>query len=148
MGDDYGRRQTFNTAIAAVMELCNEVAKLKSTEDTARAVVQEALEAALLLLCPIVPHVTECLWRTLRDSEILEATWPTVDEDALGRDELEIVVQVNGKVRAKINVPAEASNETIEASAMAQENVTRFIEGKTVRKVIVVPGRLVNVVAN
>lgn len=148
VGDDYGRRQTFNTAIAAVMELCNEVAKLKSTEDTARAVVQEALEAALLLLCPIVPHVTEYLWRTLRDSEILEAAWPTVDEAALGRDELEIVVQVNGKVRAKINVPAEASNEAIEASAMAQENVTRFIEGKTVRKVIVVPGRLVNVVAN
>lgn len=148
VGDDYGRRQTFNTAIAAVMELCNEVAKLKSTEDTARAVVQEALEATLLLLCPIVPHVTEYLWRTLRGNEILEATWPTVDEDALGRDELEIVVQVNGKVRAKINVPAEASNETIEASAMAQENVTRFIEGKTVRKVIVVPGRLVNVVAN
>ena len=148
VGDDYGRRQTFNTAIAAVMELCNETAKVKNTEGTARAVVQEALEATLLLLCPIVPHVAEYLWRTLRGNEILEATWPVVDEDALGRDELEIVVQVNGKVRAKINVPAEASNETIEASAMAQENVTRFIEGKTVRKVIVVPGRLVNVVAN
>ncbi len=148
VGDDYGRRQTFNTAIAAVMELCNEVGKLKVASASGRAVVQEALDAALLLLCPIVPHVTEHLWREMHGEDILVATWPAVDDDALDRDELEIVVQVNGKVRAKVHVPSAADNETIEAAAMAQENVTRFIEGKTVRKVIVVPGRLVNIVAN
>jgi len=79
---------------------------------------------------------------------MLQGSWPTVDESALGRDELEIVIQVNGKVRAKISVPAAADNDSIEATALAQENVIRFIDGKTVRKVIVVPGKLVNIVAN
>ena len=101
-----------------------------------------------LLLSPIVPHVTEHLWREMHGSDMLQGSWPTVDESALGRDELEIVIQVNGKVRAKINVPAAADKDSIEAAALAQENVIRFIDGKTVRKVIVVPGKLVNIVAN
>lgn len=147
VADDYERRQTFNTAIAAVMELCNEIGRLDINDDNDRAVVREALEAALLMLCPIVPHIAEHLWTTLADSEILARDWPTVDETALSRDELEIVVQVNGKVRAKITVPANADNATIEAEALAQDNVQRFIDGATVRKVIVVPGKLVNVVA-
>ena len=146
--DDYGRRQTFNTAIAAVMELCNEVSKLDTGTANGLAVEREALQAALLLLCPIVPHVTEHLWRELNDADIISARWPLVDAAALSRDELEIVVQVNGKVRAKLNVAVDADKETLEATALAEENVMRFIADKTVRKVIVVPGKLVNVVAN
>jgi len=148
VSDDYGRRQTFNTAIAAVMELCNDVGKFEDTGESGPAVVQEALDAALLLLSPIVPHVTEHLWREMHGDDMLQGSWPTVDESALGRDELEIVIQVNGKVRAKINVPAAADADSIEATALAQENVIRFVDGKTVRKVIVVPGKLVNIVAN
>ena len=148
VSDDYGRRQTFNTAIAAVMELCNDVGRFDDTGESGPAVVQEALDAALLLLSPIVPHVTEHLWREMHGSDMLQGSWPTVDESALGRDELEIVIQVNGKVRAKISVPAAADKDSIEATALAQENVIRFIDGKTVRKVIVVPGKLVNIVAN
>ena len=146
--DDYGRRQTFNTAIAAVMELCNEVSKLDTSTENGLAVEREALQAALLLLCPIVPHVTEHLWRELNDADIISARWPLVDAAALSRDELEIVVQVNGKVRAKLSVAVDADKETLEAAALAEENVMRFIADKTVRKVIVVPGKLVNVVAN
>jgi len=146
--DDYGRRQTFNTAIAAVMELCNEVSKLDTSSTNALAVEREALQAALLLLCPIVPHVTEHLWRELCGKDIISARWPLVDTAALSRDELEIVVQVNGKVRAKLSVAVDADKETLEAAALAEENVMRFIEEKTVRKVIVVPGKLVNIVAN
>ncbi|MEK9543667.1 MAG: class I tRNA ligase family protein, partial [Luminiphilus sp.] len=148
VSDDYGRRQTFNTAIAAVMELCNDVGRFEDTGTSGPAVVQEALDAALLLLSPIVPHVTEHLWRQMHGDDMLQGSWPTVDESALGRDELEIVIQVNGKVRAKINVPAAADKDSIEATALAQENVIRFVDGKTVRKVIVVPGKLVNIVAN
>ena len=148
VSDDYGRRQTFNTAIAAVMELCNDIGRFEDTGESGPAVVQEALDAALLLLSPIVPHVTEHLWREMHGDDMLQGSWPTVDESALGRDELEIVIQVNGKVRAKISVPAAADKDSIEATALAQENVIRFIDGKTVRKVIVVPGKLVNIVAN
>ena len=146
--DDYGRRQTFNTAIAAVMELCNEVSKLDTSSANGLAVEREALQAALLLLCPIVPHATEHLWRELCGEDIILARWPLVDTAALSRDELDIVVQVNGKVRAKLSVAVDADKETLEAAALAEENVMRFIEEKTVRKVIVVPGKLVNVVAN
>jgi len=95
-----------------------------------------------------VPHVTEHLWRELSGEDIIQARWPQVDTAALRRDELEIVVQVNGKVRAKLSVAVDATKETLEATALAEENVMRFIENKTVRKVIVVPGKLVNVVAN
>ena len=148
VADDYGRRQTFNTAIAAVMELCNDISRLDSTIDHAGAVIDEALQAALLMLNPIVPHICGELWHTLTQTPIHEAAWPAVDETALVRDELEIVVQVNGKVRAKIAVAADADKATVESTAMAHENVQRFIDGLTVRKVIVVPGKLVNVVAN
>jgi leucyl-tRNA synthetase len=148
VNDDYGRRQTFNTAIAAVMELCNEVSKFKVENDTDRYVVREALDAALLMLCPIVPHVADHLWQQIHGANILDEPWPLVDEAALGRDELEIVVQVNGKVRAKLTVAADTAKEELERTALEHENVQRFIEGQSVRKVIVVPKKLVNVVAN
>ncbi len=149
VGDDYGRRQTFNTAIAAVMELCNELGKLDREGAQARAVLDEGLRAAVLLLNPIVPHICQHLWQVLRGSgDLMSAPWPDVDESALTRDSIEIVVQVNGKVRARIEVAADAAKEAIEAQALAQDNVQRFIDDKTVRKVIVVPGKLVNIVAN
>ncbi|MCS4505001.1 leucine--tRNA ligase [Arhodomonas aquaeolei] len=147
-GDDMGRRFTFNTAIAAVMELTNDVGRFQADGDGARAVRQEALEITLLILAPIVPHITHRLWQVLgHEDAIVDRPWPAVDEAALTRETVELVVQVNGKLRSRIDVAADADNDTIESAALADENVQRFTEGKTVRKVIVVPGRLVNVVA-
>jgi leucyl-tRNA synthetase len=149
VSDDFGRRQTFNTAIAAVMELCNELGKLDTDNAQSHAVTGEALHAVVLMLCPIVPHICHTLWQALGgEGEAMNAPWPTMDESALTRDSIEIVVQVNGKVRAKMEVAADADKATIEALAVAQDNVQRFLEGATVRKVIVVPGKLVNIVAN
>jgi leucyl-tRNA synthetase len=147
--DDYGRRQTFNTAIAAVMELCNELARLDQSEAESKAVMTEGLNATVRLLAPIVPHICHALWQALGNStDVANETWPEVDKSALIRDEIELVVQVNGKVRAKMSVGVDASKESIEQLALAQDNVQRFIADATVRKIIVVPGRLVNIVAN
>ena len=148
VGDDYGRRQTFNTAIAAIMELCNDLGKLDS-EPQSPAVLHEALHAIVLMLNPIVPHVSHALWPILGgEGDILNARWPQTDQGALTRDSIEMVVQVNGKVRAKMDVPATADKDTVEALARSQPNVARFLDGLSVRKVIVVPGKLVNIVAN
>ena len=145
VSDDFDRRHTFNTAIAAVMELINEVSKF----DGEPAVRQEALEAAVLLLSPITPHASHSLWQALgHDEAVLNAAWPQVDESALVKDSIELVVQVNGKVRAKLEVPANADKDTVESLAKAEPNVQKFTDGKTLRKVIVVPGKLVNIVAN
>jgi len=150
VSDDYGRRQTFNTAIAATMELLNEVSKLSDRANPqGLAVEREALEAAILLLAPIVPHITHSLWKALGHSDIpLNAPWPTLDESALVRSTVEVVVQVNGKVRGKLDAPIDAPKEVLEPLALAQENVQKFLEGVTVRKVIVVPNKLVSIVAN
>jgi leucyl-tRNA synthetase len=149
VSDDYGRRQTFNTAVAAIMELCNDIARLDQSEPAARAVVREALQAVVLMLSPIVPHICHHLWPLLGgNGPLLDAPWPQVDESALVRDSIDMAVQVNGKVRAQIAVAADADKATVEATAMAQDNVQRFLDGVTVRKVIVVPGKLVNIVAN
>ncbi|RBP84108.1 leucine--tRNA ligase [Marinomonas rhizomae] len=149
VSDDIERRQTFNTAIAAVMELCNEISKFEDTSELGLAVEQEALEAATLLLSPIVPHIAHQLWSELgHNDNIVNTPWPTLDEDALIKDELTIVVQVLGKKRAELTVSASADDKTVEAEALAHPGVAKFLEGKTVRKVIVVPGRLVNIVAN
>jgi leucyl-tRNA synthetase len=148
--DDFGRRQTFNTAIAAVMELLNEVGKHADRDTTnGLAVEREALETAIQVLSPIVPHICHQLWRELghKDS-LLDTVWPQVDESALVKNTLQMVVQVNGKLRAQIDVSAEASKEEIEQMAREHENVQRFTEGQTIRKVIVVPKKLVNIVAN
>ena len=149
VNDDYGRRNTFNTAIAAVMELLNEVAKLSDNEAQSIAVRDEALSSAVLLLAPIAPHICHALWQALGNTQaVADAAWPKLDESALVRSSIELVVQVNGKVRGKIEVAADASKHTIEQLALADSNVQRFIEGVTIRKMIVVPGRLVNIVAN
>ena len=147
VSDDYGRRQTFNTAVAAVMELCNELGRRPTEHSGDRAVIDEGLRAVLQLLWPITPHLSEHLWQALTGEAFKESQWPDVDDTALSRDELEIVVQVNGKVRGKISVPASADNAEIEAMAKSQENVQRFLADTTIRKVIVVPQKLVNIVA-
>lgn len=145
--DDIGRRTTFNTAIAAVMELSNALGKFDDTSPLGLAVAREGVEACVLLLAPITPHACHALWRALGHNEpAIDAAWPKVDADALTRDTIELVVQVNGKLRARLEVPAEAPKADIEAQALAAENVQRHTEGKTVRKVIVVPGKLVNIV--
>jgi leucyl-tRNA synthetase len=149
VSDDVGRRHTFNTAIAAVMELMNELGKFNDDSEQGVALVREVIENIVLLLSPIVPHITQQLWNELGHDELLaDKKWPVCDESALKRDEIELVVQVNGKLRSKINVAANADNETIEALALKDKKIVANIEGKTVSKVIVVPGRLVNIVAN
>ena len=149
VNDDYGRRNTFNTAIAAVMELLNEVAKLTDNDGQSVAVRHEALVSAILLLSPIAPHICHSLWNTMgNEGSIADASWPVLDESALVRSSIELVIQVNGKVRGKIQVAAETPKDEIEKLAVEDSNVQRFTEGVTVRKIIVVPGRLVNIVAN
>ena len=149
VSDDYGRRHTFNTAIAAVMELSNDVGRFTPASDNDRAVVQEALDAAVLLLAPIVPHICHTLWQALgHDEPVVVAPWPSHDESALSKDTIELVVQVNGKVRARIDAPANADKAALEALAMNAPNAQRFLDGMTVRKVIVVPGKLVNIVVS
>ncbi len=147
--DDYGRRQTFNTAIAAIMELSNELAKLADRNGQNLAVEREALQAMVLMLGPIVPHICHTLWSELGGTgSVMDHPWPELDKSALVRDSIEMVVQVNGKVRARMEVATSADQESIEALALAQDNVQKFLDGNTVRKVIVVPGKLVNIVAN
>ena len=149
VSDDVGRRQTFNTAIAANMELLNELGRFQDSSEQGRALFQEALEAIVLMLSPIVPHITHELWHELGHADaIIDQAWPVVDASALAQDSIELVVQVNGKLRGHIRVAADASREAIEEMAIANENVLRFVEDKTIRKIIVVPGKLVNVVAN
>jgi leucyl-tRNA synthetase len=145
--DDIGRRFTFNTAIAAVMELMNTLSRFEDNSEQGRAIMQEALEAITLMLSPMVPHITHTLWRALgKQTTLIDEAWPEVDESALKRDSIEIVVQVNGKLRARIAVAADADKATIEQTALADENVQRFTEGKQIIKVIIVPGKLVNIV--
>ncbi len=147
VSDDFGRRKQFNTAIAAVMELLNTLAKAPVSDAAGRAVAQEVLETAVKILAPIVPHATNALWDALQPgSRLAEQSWPKADASALVQDEIDMVVQVNGKLRSTIRVSKDASKESIEALALADENVQRFVEG-TPKKVIVVPGRLVNIVA-
>ncbi|MHB1116165.1 leucine--tRNA ligase [Sideroxydans sp.] len=146
--DDYGRRKTFNTAIAATMELLNALGKFDEDTPVARSVAQEVLENAVLLLNPIVPHISESLWTALRPgSQLREQTFPKADPAALVQDEIELMIQVNGKLRGKLMVSKDADKASIEQLALAHEAVQRHLEGATAKKVIVVPGRLVNVVA-
>ncbi|WP_266157953.1 leucine--tRNA ligase [Dyella silvatica] len=149
VSDDFGRRHAFNTAIAALMELLNALQKFNDASEQGRAVRHEALEVMVLLLNPVVPHVSHALWQTLgRPESVLEdQSWPQVDAAALVRDSLTLAVQVNGKLRATIEVAANASKEEAEALARAHPHVVAFLEGQTVRKVIVVPGKIVNIVA-
>ncbi|MDO8909569.1 MAG: leucine--tRNA ligase [Pseudohongiella sp.] len=156
VGDDFGRRQTFNTAIAAVMELVNAVNKFQEEQDThsdtevARinlSVVHEALGIILLALSPIVPHFCHALWNHLGHADaIINCPWPVADNAALVQDEVQMVIQVNGKLRGKLTVAKDCDKTTIERLALADANVRKFTDGHTVRKIIVVPEKLINIV--
>lgn len=149
VSDDFGRRLTFNTAIAAVMELSNEIISYNSDSSQSAAVARESIEAVVLLLAPIAPHICHIIWQALgHNNAVLDADWPVADQQAMVKSTIEIVVQVNGKVRGKIEVDADCNDDTIKDIAKNQENVKRFIDGKTIRKEIVVPNKLVNIVAN
>ncbi len=147
VSDDYGRRQQFNTAIAAVMELMNLLGKIELKTPLARSVMQEALEKIVIMLSPITPHICDTLWRELQPGTSLrDQAWPAVDQAALVQDEIELVVQVSGKLRGHITVPKDATREAIEVMARDNMNVQKFIDGQAIKKIVVVPGRLVNIV--
>ncbi len=149
VGDDYGRRHSFNTAIAAVMELLNHVAKFDDASDNARALRQEVFEAMVLMLNPITPHASHALWQALGHAQTLleDKAFPVADAAALARDAVTLAVQVNGKLRGTLEVAVDTERAAIEAAALDEPNVARFLEGLQVRKIIVVPGKIVNIVA-
>ena len=147
VSDDIGRRQTFNTAIAAVMELMNKLTRAPLENEQDRAVMAEALSAVVRMLYPITPHICFELWKALgNESNIDHAEWVKADEAAMVEDEKLIVVQVNGKVRGKVTVAADADEETVKTVAFADENVKKFTDNTQIVKVIYVPGKLLNVV--
>ncbi len=149
--DDMARRFTFNTAIAANMELLNDVAKFDDKTEQGRALRQEIFSTVILMLSPIAPHICEALWKSMgKTSLLIDESWPQVDESALVQEKIELMVQVNGKLRGKITVAVDAKDEEIKQQAQESHNVKRFIKenlaDKSVRKVIIVKGRLVNIV--
>ena len=147
--DDMGRRYTFNTAIAAVMECSNYLARFKPADGAERAVAREGWSALVRLIAPVTPHISQALWQALgHEDTILEAGWPEVDEAARVQEQVTMVVQVNGKVRARIQTSPGSERESVQTIALEEENVQRFILDKTVRKVIVVPDKLVNIVVS
>ncbi len=147
VSDDIGRRQTFNTAIAAVMELMNKLTRVPLESEQDRAVMAEALSAVVRMLYPITPHICFELWKALdNESTIDNAEWVKADEAAMVEDEKLIVVQVNGKVRGKVTIAADADEETVKTVAFADENVKKFTDNTQIVKVIYVPGKLLNVV--
>ncbi len=147
VSDDFGRRKQYNTAIAAVMELMNALSRFDDQTHAGRALRQEAWEAVVLMLNPIVPHVSHVLWKALTGrGDVLDAPFPAADESARVKDVIALVVQVNGKLRARLEVAANAEKEAILAAAIADLNVQKFIAGKDIRKKILVPGKLVNLV--
>ena len=149
VGDDYGRRYSFNTAIAALMELLNHVSKFDDMTEQGRAVRHETLQTMVLLLNPVTPHISHHLWQVLGNAETLleDVPFPQADPAALARDAVTLAVQVNGKLRGTIEVAVQTPREAIEAAALAEPNVVKFMDGMTVKKVIVVPGKIVNIVA-
>jgi leucyl-tRNA synthetase len=147
ISDDVGRRYTFNTAVAASMELLNAINKFGDESPAGRAVEHEALEAVVLMLSPMVPHICHELWSALgNETPLIDMPWPELDEKALQTDEVEIVLQVNGKLRGRISVAADADNDSVASQALADPNVQKHIGDNEIRKTIVVPGRLVNIV--
>jgi len=147
ISDDFGRRYNYNTAVAACMELVNALAKFDDRSPQGRAVLNEALDALTRVLSPIVPHFSHALWVALgHATPVIDASWPEPEAEARLSDQIKLVVQVNGKLRGQISVPAGSANEAIIAVALADEQVQKFLVGQTIRKQVVVPGKLVNFV--
>ena len=149
VSDDFGRRYTFNTAIAAVMECSNHLSRFEVDGDADLAVAREGWEALVRLIAPVTPHIAQALWQALGyTDDILEAGWPAVDESALVQQRVTVVVQVNGKVRGRIEAAPGTRRDVLQAHAMKDENVSRFVADKHIRKIIVVPDKLVNIVVS
>ena len=149
VSDDMSRRFTFNTAIAANMELLNELFKFHGVEPKSNAVRQETLELIVLMLAPIMPHVCQKLWELLgHESALMDESWPEIDEDALVQSKIQMMIQINGKLRGKIDVAVDASDDEVQQLALENENAKSFLADVKVRKVIVIKGRLINIVAN
>jgi len=147
--DDIGRRYKFNTAIAAVMELVNHLSSVNADDNDTLAIKQEGFETVCKLIAPVVPHIAAAIWRNLGSHEdLLLVGWPEADQKALVTSEINIVVQVNGRKRAIISVPVDATKEVYESMALEDENVKRFTKDQTIRRMIVVPSKLVNIVAS
>ncbi len=147
VSDDFGRRLTFNTAIAANMELLNAVVKFEDDSDQGHAIRQETFDSMLLMLAPIIPHICHQLWREMgHGSIIIDHAWPEIDDSALVQDNIEMVIQVNGKLRGRMQVIAKADKTACETTALENEQVKKYIGEQPVRKIIVVPGKLVNIV--
>lgn len=145
--DDIGRRYKFNTAIAAIMELLNTINKHKDVIDEKTIIIQEALESIVMLLSPITPHICHALWKKLgHETSIIYAKWPIVDESVLVKKEIQLIIQVNGKLRSKMIVDVDTSKTTIEKLVMEDEKVKNFIDSKLIKKIIYVKDKLVNVV--
>ena len=147
VSDDIGRRQTFNTAIAAVMELSNHLGRFEDRSPQGRAVLDEAWKAVVRLMTPITPHICETLWEMLgEEGSVVNTPWPDVDESARVRDLITLVVQVNGKLRARIELAPGSDEEQAVKVAKADPNIIRHIEGKNIRKIIYIADRLMNIV--
>lgn len=145
--EDLNEKFGFNTAISALMELINEMYKYKELENRNDAVIKEAIETIVTILAPFAPHIGEELWTMIgKDGSIFDISWPSYDESALVKDEVEVVVQVNGKVRGKLSVASNISREEMQEAAMNDEKIKTLVEGKTIVKVIAVPKKLVNIV--
>jgi leucyl-tRNA synthetase len=145
--DDIGRRQTFNTAIAAVMELTNHLGRFEDRSPQGRAILDEAWRAVVRLMAPITPHICEILWEMLGETgSLVNSAWPEYDEKARVQDQVMLVVQVNGKLRARLELSPGCDEETAMEAAMAEQNVVRHTSGKDIRKVIHIPDRLLNIV--
>ena len=147
VGDDFGRRHSFNTAIATMMELNNTVSRLNDDSDQGMAIKQEAIEIMVKCLSPVMPHVCHHLWFMLGGlNAVVDSSWPEVDESALVQENVQIIAQVNGKLRAKIIAPVDSTNQTVEQIALADEKIKKFTDNKELIKVIVVPNKLINIV--
>jgi leucyl-tRNA synthetase len=147
VSDDLGRRFTFNTAIASNMELLNQLNAFVVKDKLDQQLRQEVLNAVMLMLSPIVPHITHTLWLALGNkTAIIEQPWPSVDQNALTQDTITVVIQVNGKLRADVAVDPDISKDELEKLALKHEGVQKYISGKEIKKIIVVPRKLVNIV--
>ena len=147
VGDDFGRRHSFNTAIATMMELNNTISRLNDDSDQGMAIKQEAIEIMVKCLSPVMPHVCHHLWFMLGGlNAVVDSSWPEVDESALVQENVQIIAQVNGKLRAKIIAPVDSTNQTVEQIALADEKIKKFTDNQELIKVIVVPNKLINIV--
>jgi len=147
VGDDFGRRHSFNTAIATMMELNNSISRFNDATEQGMAIKQEAIEIMIKCLSPVMPHVCHHLWFLLGGSDaVVESSWPKVDQSALVQENVQIIAQVNGKLRAKIIAPIDSNNQAVQETAMSDEKIKRFTENKEIIKVVVVPNKLINIV--